>query len=372
MENIITPQVIDSPKLVFPLQSVGSGLPQTDSPLFPFDDQSVKASEEAARSSVRGSVNCDYRELKRIIVQESLLEKQPRFYLLRFALVLGLLGASGLMLLTISNPWLQMLNAVCLGIISAQVAFLGHDAGHRQIARTTRGNDIIGYLVANLLSGVSFTWWLNDHNHHHSHANDLENDPNLDYPVLAFDESQLASKRGWCRFIVKHQRYFFFPILSLSGLNLKCGSVKFMLSHRFPTRSQEALLIAIHYVLYFGLLISLLGWWAVPFIILHQFSWGIFLGSVFAPNHKGMPLISGEDRKDFLRSQVLTSRNITAHPVTDFLYGGLNYQIEHHLFPTIPRNRMRDLKKIVKPFCRQRSVSYQETSTLGSYQEIIS
>jgi fatty acid desaturase len=306
-----------------------------------------------------------------MIVEKSLFDRQIGFYIYKFVLTFGLLGLSGLFLLTINNLWLQMLNAVFLGFASAQVSFLGHDAGHRQIARTTRGNDLIGYFVGNLVSGISFSWWLDDHNRHHSHTNDLEHDPNLEYPVLAFDRQQLPSKRGVKRFIVKHQKYFFFAILSLAGLNVKCGSVTFMLQNSFKTRAMEVLLIGIHYCLYFGLLFSVLHLWAIAFIVVHQFSWGMFLGSVFAPNHKGMPLMKGESRKDFLRCQVLTSRNIKAHPITDFLFGGLNYQIEHHLFPSIPRNRMRELQQIVKPFCSARSVAYHETSTLRSYQEIL-
>jgi fatty acid desaturase len=304
-------------------------------------------------------------------VEKRLLEPQSGFYIYKFALTLGLLGLSGGILLTVNNPWLQLLNAVFLGFALAQVAFLGHDAGHRQVAHTVRGNDLVGYFVANLISGVCFTWWLDDHNKHHSHTNDLEHDPNLDYPVLAFDRKQLAGKRGLKRFIIKHQKYFFLPILSFAGLNLKCGSVKFMLHTPFKTRALEAVLIGIHYLVYFGLLWGVLQWWAIPFICIHQVSWGIFLGSVFAPNHKGMPLMEGESRKDYLRCQVLTSRNVRAHPVTDFLYGGLNYQIEHHLFPSVPRNRMRELQQIVKPFCRDRSVAYHETSTLHSYREIL-
>lgn len=324
-----------------------------------------------AKSKSTRSHNSDYIELKRIITHERLLEKQTGFYVFKIALTFGLLGVSVLCLFLTSNPWYQMLNALFLGFASAQVAFLGHDAGHRQISRTARGNDFIGYLVANLLSGVSFTWWMDDHNRHHSHTNDLEHDPNLDYPVLAFDRRQLADKRGFKRFIVKHQKHFFFPILSLAGLNLKCGSIKFMLQNKFKSRTMEAIIIAIHYILYFGLLGSTLGWWALPFIVLHQFSWGVFLGSVFAPNHKGMPIMEGESRRDYLRTQVLTSRNIKAHPITDFLYGGLNYQIEHHLFPSIPRNRMRELQQVVKDFCEERSIPYHETDTVHSYQEIM-
>jgi fatty acid desaturase len=316
-------------------------------------------------------VNRDYGDLKRIIVENRLLEKQTGYYIYKFVLTFGLLGLSLFFLLTLNNIWLHMLNALFLGFASSQVAFLGHDAGHRQIARTARGNDLIGLFVANLVSGVSFTWWMDDHNRHHSHTNDLEHDPNMDYPVLAFDAQQLPSKRGFQRFIVKHQKYFFFPILSLAGLNLKCGSVKFMLENRFKGRAMEAGIMTVHYIIYFSLIFSVLQMWAIPFILLHQFSWGIFLGSVFAPNHKGMPIMEGDSRKDFLRCQVLTSRNIKAHPVTDFMFGGLNYQIEHHLFPSIPRNRMRELQQVVKPFCAERAVDYHETGTIESYQEIL-
>ena len=300
-----------------------------------------------------------------------MLDKQVGFYYYKFALTFGLLALSIGLLLLVANPWFQMVNAAFLGFVSAQVAFLGHDAGHRQVAKTARGNDLLGYFVANLVSGVSFTWWLDDHNRHHAHTNDLENDPNVDYPVLAFDAAQLPGKKGLARFIVKHQKYFFFPILSLSGLNLKAGTVKYMYENRFPTRNFEAVLIAVHYVIYLGLLGVTLGWWMAPFIAIHLFVYGILLGGVFAPNHKGMPILEGEARRDFLRCQVLTSRNVKAHPVTDFMYGGLNYQIEHHLFPSIPRNKMRELQDVVKPFCEEREVSYHETGTWGSYQEIM-
>ncbi len=321
--------------------------------------------------TTRRSINRDYSDLKRLIVEHRLLEKQTGFYVYKFFLTFALLAASLIFLAWVHNPWLQLLNAAFLGFVSAQVAFLGHDAGHRQVAKTARGNDRIGYFVANLVSGVCFTWWLDDHNRHHAHTNDLENDPNVDYPVLAFDSAQLPGKRGVARFIVKYQKFFFFPILSLSGINLKAGTIKFMFQNSFPSRNFEALLIAIHHALYLGILVTALGWWTLPFMVVHMLSYGLFLGAVFAPNHKGMPILEGEARRDFLRCQVLTSRNVRAHPVTDFMYGGLNYQIEHHLFPSVPRNKMRQLQRIVKPFCDEREVSYHETGTWGSYQEIM-
>jgi fatty acid desaturase len=98
---------------------------------------------------------------------------------------------------------------------------------------------------------------------------------------------------------------------------------------------------------------------------------GLYMASVFAPNHKGMLVVDRTSTLDFLRSQVLTARNITAHPVTDFWYGGLNYQIEHHLFPTVPRTKLRHLQGIIKAFCMEQGIPYYETSIFNSYREIL-
>jgi fatty acid desaturase len=99
---------------------------------------------------------------------------------------------------------------------------------------------------------------------------------------------------------------------------------------------------------------------------------GIYLGMIFAPNHKGMSTFGPGDKIDFLREQVLTSRNMRGSPITDFVYGGLNYQIEHHLFPYMPRNKFARAQKIVRDFCKAKGISYHETSVLGGIYEIFS
>jgi len=125
-------------------------------------------------------------------------------------------------------------------------------------------------------------------------------------------------------------------------------------------------------VLYVGLLFYALSvWQALLFILVHQALFGLYMGSVFAPNHKGMPLLDNESRLDFVRRQVLTSRDVKAHPLTDFLYGGLNYQIEHHLFPSMPRNKLKKAQTIVRAFCEARSIPYRESSALQSHREIL-
>ena len=95
------------------------------------------------------------------------------------------------------------------------------------------------------------------------------------------------------------------------------------------------------------------------------------MGGTFAPNHKGMPVFDKDSGMDFFRLQVLTSRNVKPHPITDLVYGGLNYQIEHHLFPNMPRNNLRKAQKIVREFCQEKSITYHETSVIGSNWEIL-
>jgi fatty acid desaturase len=74
---------------------------------------------------------------------------------------------------------------------------------------------------------------------------------------------------------------------------------------------------------------------------------------------------------DFLRLQVVTARNVRASRYTDFLYGGLNYQIEHHLFPTMPQNQLREARTIVMEFCRAQHIPYYETGFLRSQVEVL-
>jgi fatty acid desaturase len=127
-----------------------------------------------------------------------------------------------------------------------------------------------------------------------------------------------------------------------------------------------------HGLLYLGILTWLLGpWSALLVILLHKAAGGFYLATVFAPNHKGMLEVDEDSDLDFLRSQVLTSRNVRASWLTDFWYGSLNYQVEHHLFPSMARNNVSRAHSIVRQYCAEIGVAYHETSLLQSYRELL-
>jgi fatty acid desaturase len=307
------------------------------------------------------TITNEYAELKGIVKRQGLLDKQPAYYARTILLTSGMLAVSGVLLLITDNLWVQILNAVYLAFVFTQIAFIGHDLGHRQIFRSERKSALLGLVVANLILGISRGWWVDKHNRHHANPNHDDLDPDIDIPVLAFSEEQ-----------VKHQAYLFFPLLMLEAFHMRIHSIDYLVQKKAKYLLAEVLLLIVHLALYLGLLLYFLAaWQAVLFIVFHQAFLGLYLGSVFAPNHKGMPVLDKDSQMDFLRRQVLTSRNLKAHRVTDFLFGPLSCQIEHHLFPTMPRNNQRKVEKIVKAFCRERSVAYHEAGVLQSYREIL-
>jgi fatty acid desaturase len=107
------------------------------------------------------------------------------------------------------------------------------------------------------------------------------------------------------------------------------------------------------------------------FILVQQGLFGVYLGASFAPNHKGMPILRRQDEHDFLRRQVLTSRNIRGNWFVDLALGGLNYQIEHHLFPSMPRPSLRLSQPLIREFCRQHGLPYCQSSLFASYAQAL-
>ncbi|MEX2542804.1 MAG: fatty acid desaturase [Trueperaceae bacterium] len=335
------------------------------------DEHTPTAAVVAGRME-RNRPKADYSELKRRVKEQGLLDKQPGFIARKMLINFALLGLSVAVLFLSDSLWLQIPNAVLMAFVFGQFGFVAHDAGHRQAFRTPRRNDLVGMLHANVLLGMSFGWWLDKHNKHHANPNQHDADPDIDMPVLAFSEQDALKKRGLFRFLVKHQAIFFFPLLLLQALSLHAGSVGFLLSHKTKYRALEAVLLLVHVVAYVGVIIAALGLGhALVFMLVQQALFGFYLASVFAPNHKGMLVLGSGDELGFMLRQVLTARNVHPHPITDFWYGGLNYQIEHHLFPTLARNKLREAHVIIKRFCEEHEISYYQTSMLGSYREII-
>ncbi len=337
------------------------------------DSTNTFPSQFTPLESTQSDQVADFAELPRRIREEGLLDRQLRYYTIKITSTLAMLGLSIAFLLLVDNFWLQIVNAVFLAFVFGQIGYIGHDAGHFGIFRSVRGNRLTGYAVCFFLS-MSQSWWLNQHNQHHRSPNDLDDDPHTHIPVFAFSEEKAVRMRGIFRFMAAYQAFYFLPMLTFECLALRFSSAQFLVSRRRPsTYLRELVLMALHFTLYAALLFYALSpWQALVFALVHQSIFGLYFGLVFAPNHKGMLILDKDQPLDFLRTQVLTTRNVKPNFVVDFLYGGLNYQIEHHLFSMMPRNKLGKARPIVKEFCQQRGIPYYETGTFKSYREILS
>jgi len=314
-----------------------------------------------------------YTELKRRVEAAGLLKKRPGYYTLMLA-TNTLAFATSLWLLTlVHSVWATIVLAALLGFVSGQLGFQLHDSGHRQMFPSRRVNTVIGILTGNGLLGMSHGWWVDKHNRHHGNPNNQDLDPDIDVGVIAYSEEQALAKTGVARWIVRHQAGLFFPLLFGLAWTMHVSSVRFLVKTKERLRWVEVGALCLHALAFPALLVVMVGpWRALLVIVIQKCVGGFYLASVFAPNHKGMPQVEKGQELDFLRSQVLTSRNVRSSPLTDLLYGSLNYQIEHHLFPTMPRCNIRHAHRIVRAYCAEVGVPYYETSIYRSYCEILS
>jgi fatty acid desaturase len=314
----------------------------------------------------------DYARLSRQIRQAGLLNRRRGYYALRMGLIAAVLAGAWTVFGLLGRSWWQLLVAVVLAVAFTQVGFLGHDAGHRQIFRSRRANDWAGLIHGNLIIGLSYGWWIDKHNRHHAHPNQEGKDPDLYVDPISFTASQARARRGLARFAARRQAYLFFPLLLLEGLSLHVNSVKALLRRNIKRRPVEAVLLVAHGAAYLtAVFLVLTPLQAVVFMVVHQGLFGLYLGCSFAPNHKGMPVLSEDDQTDYLRRQVLTSRNVRGGWLTDNALGGLNYQIEHHLFPSMPSPNLRKAQKLVRAFCEEHGLGYCETSIVRSYRQAL-
>jgi fatty acid desaturase len=316
----------------------------------------------------------EYTDLARQIQSTGLMHRRYGYYWTKLIAAPTVFAACVAFFIVVGDSWWQMFTAVLFAVLFTQIAFLGHDAAHRQIFRSGKWNDWVSLIIGDLLVGMSYGWWQHKHTRHHANPNQEGADPDIELPVIAFTPAQAHKHRSpILAWVLAHQGWLFFPILMAEGLSLHASSVRRLFSKAPISRRWVEIAFIV---------LRLGGYLALVFVVLSPDKAGVFLGiqlglfgfylgMSFAPNHKGMPLVPKTMKLDFLRRQVMMSRNIRGNQVLDFVMGGLNYQIEHHLFPSMPRPHLRRAAPIIAEYCRAHDVPYLETGLWESYGIVV-
>jgi fatty acid desaturase len=361
-----------------------------------------------------------YRELRKKLVLAGYFNASLPYYAFKIASNLALLALAVYLGISGSSFMIRMLGACILGLFWQQCGWLAHDFLHHQVFKYRVFGDIFGLFIGNLFQGFSVQWWKSKHNSHHAVPNLLasvpgacDGDPDIDtMPILAWTLKMAETSRGdgFGRFMVKFQAFFYFPVLLFARLawahqswvfvyggagqksvqgkkrNVLSSSTSFYLPPPFASSLigahidrkkiqyplTEKIFIACHYLFLLYVMSFMPILHGIAYFLVAQTSCGLFLALVFGLGHNGMAVYPAEERPDFWKLQVTTTRNVTSTLFSDWFCGGLQYQVDHHLFPSLPRHNLGKVHKLVEQFCKEQDVKYHEANMWDGTIEILS
>ena len=337
-----------------------------------------------------------YRDLREQLVEMGLFKASKMYYVWKVTSNLLIAAASIYCAVSTTSFMMNFLGAILMGLFWQQCGWLAHDFLHHQVFPDQRWKgDLAGVVIGNLFQGFSVQWWKCKHNSHHAvpnlHASSPEaadGDPDIDtMPILAWTlrMAESAKNSEFGRFMIKWQAVFYFPVLLFARLawahqswvyvfgGWGAHSVKGAENDRkkmaFP--KLERIAIALHYVILGAIMYNMTWMNALMYFLVSQTSCGLFLATVFGLGHNGMAVYPADERPDFWKLQVTTTRNVTGNFLSDWFCGGLQYQVDHHLFPQLPRHNLPKVHKLVESFCKEQGVTYHEANMWDGTIEVL-
>jgi fatty acid desaturase len=324
-----------------------------------------------------------FRALRAQVVRDGLYETNLHYYY-RLVVWLGIYLGVACYLVSCATLSSALLAGVAMALFFQQCAFVGHDAGHVSITHDALTDARIGILFGPLLTGISITWWKQTHYAHHVATNSITHDPDVQHlPVFAVTPNLF---RAGTVFSVYHHRYLkfdklaqllvscqhwlFFPIMAVARLNLYLQGLVLLLRHATCGSRWELAYVAV-FGLWFGALTCCLPTWTLRFVFLgtsHVLA-GI-LHVQISISHFSMPTHTGILRQvdtGFFRHQCATCLDLKSNWMNDWFYGGLQFQLAHHLFPRVPRYHLRQVQQLVQQVCKEHDIAY---SMVGWWEAI--
>ncbi|KAK2839270.1 hypothetical protein FQN49_006304 [Arthroderma sp. PD_2] len=286
------------------------------------------------------------------------------------------------------------LSSIFLGLLWHLLAFTVHDAGHLSITHGFHTDSCIGIFVADFLGGLSVGWWKRNHNVHHIATNSPEHDPDIQHmPFFAISSRFFTSLRSTyydhdmkldaaARFFIKYQHYLYYPILLMGRFNLYRLSWTYLLD---PVQAPRKGLAWWHRYLEIAGQLVFWYWFGYRTLYLSILTWSSRIGfllishMVTAPLHVQLTLshfaMSSADlgaKESFAQKMVRTTMDVDCPPWLDFIHGGLQFQVVHHLFPRLPRHNLRRAQKYVKEFCEDVGIPYVIFGFAQGNKEVLS
>ncbi|XP_065848800.1 acyl-lipid (9-3)-desaturase-like [Euphorbia lathyris] len=321
-------------------------------------------------------VSNDYRKLVAEFTKMGLFHQKGHITFVTLCAVVMLFSASVYGVLYCNSTWVHVLCGSLIGCSWIQLTWIGHDSAHYQFMSSSTFHHLFQILIGNCFSGVSIQAWKLIHNPHHIACNSLDFDPDMQHlPFFALSSEFFNSIRSYvhernlnfdslARLLVSYQQWTFYPIMCFARTSLFVQSFSLLFSkRRVPNRCQEILGVVLFWIWY-PLLVSCLPNWKerVMFVIACFGVTGIQQVQ-FSLNHFSSHVYLGPPNgNDWFEKQTKGTLDIKCSSWMDWFHGGLQFQIEHHLFPRLPRCNLRKISPFVIELCKKHKLPYKSVS----------
>ncbi|KAL8591040.1 hypothetical protein ACOMHN_015663 [Nucella lapillus] len=319
------------------------------------------------------SIDEDFRNLSATADKMGLFKPSYLFYFLQVVHVLVLEVAGYLVMSHFGTGWIPWITSlICTATVQAQTGWLQHDFGHLSVFKKSKWDHFCHYVILGIVKGASPQWWNHMHFQHHAKPNVMDKDPDVrmdalfvigkNMPVMVAQTKKKSMPYNW------QQHYWFvigppllFPVY-----------FQYMLFRHIFTRKlwMDLFVVLLYFARFFYLYIPLLGWGILPYYFVlrclesHWFTW------VSQSNHLPMD-IKADEEEPWLKLQMHATCNIERSFFNDWFTGHLNFQIEHHLFPMMPRHNLYKITPLVKSLCQKHGLDYQVKSLYEAFADIV-
>jgi len=302
-----------------------------------------------------------FSELKKKVKEEGVYDKIPLRASIEFVIVLSLLALS-LYSVTHFSP---IITAILFATTVMRSTFIAHDITHGQYFKNRKLNKAISYLFANGIMGISRSWWENKHNFlHHTYTNIIGKDTDIDAGGGAF-----TGDYHYPMWFHNNQHLLFWPLLTLLYAVFWIQSMTYVIKKAYWG---EVLILILNLAVPIYIIYSLGLFTGGLTVIAMYMLWAAWFGAVIMTNHLGLEMFPEDKYKDFtwLELQNRTSRNVRGGKFIHWFYGGLNTQIEHHLYPRGIRFNLQKAAHITEEFCLKHNITYITATPWETYKEI--
>ncbi|KAG0495106.1 hypothetical protein HPP92_006100 [Vanilla planifolia] len=323
-------------------------------------------------------VSKDYRRLVAEFSKQGLFKEKGHGVLFSFCFMAALFSAAVYLVIGATSTWAHLAAGGIMGFLWIQSGWVGHDSGHYNIMLSPSLNRFAQIVTGNCLTGISIGWWKRNHNAHHVACNSLDYDPDLQHiPLFAVSSKFFTSLTSYfyekkltfdslSRFLISYQHFTFYPVMCFARFNLFSQSVILLLSKKkVPGRWQEIVGVILFWLWYPYLVSFLPSWEERTMFVIASFVVTGLQHVQFCLSHFSSTVYVGQPQgNDWFEKQTMGTLDIACSPWMDWFHGGLQFQVEHHLFPRLPRCHLRKIAPLVKELCKKHKLQYSSVGFL--------